>query len=59
MSNEAARYFEAAKDDDRTLGEVREDMRELNERVEWPVRELLPEVFGKDDEQRERARADD
>lgn len=59
MSNEAARYFETAKDDDRTLKEVRADIRELNERVEWPVRELLPEVFGTDDEQRERARADD
>ena len=59
MSNEAARYFETAKDDDRTLEEVQEDMRELNERVEWPVRELLPEVFDEEDEQRERAHADD
>ena len=59
MTEEAAQYFEAGNDDERTVEEVRESLRERNERVEWPVRKILPKVFAEDDEQRERAHADD
>ncbi|QLC35778.1 hypothetical protein EFA46_016095 (plasmid) [Halarchaeum sp. CBA1220] len=58
MSDEGAEILRAARQSARTTEDAREAQREINDRVEWSPRELLPDVF-EGGERDERVHSDD